>query len=159
MKPLQLFTLLAVLLMTSCVKGENLDEYQEFTGEYIGTFYSISARNLSADEYMNLHNNPKNWPNSRATVNVSISDEKITLLIDSGLKITRITSKFKILNGVLRCEDFSGGNNIYDYIEIKNGAISYYQHSVTSENSSVKDNTIVRTYGFSGECLTAYKID
>lgn len=101
------------------------DEYQEYIGEYIGTYYAINAWGLTADEYCDSFNKPNNWPNGSATVHVSISE---------------------VMN--------RSGNHCYS-IEIGDGMITYYRHSITNEQS----NGMVKTYGFSGEKLVAYKLN
>ena len=101
------------------------DEYQEYIGEYRGTYYAINAWGLTADEYCDSFNKPNNWPNGSATVHVSIS------------------------------EGMNGSGNHYYSIEIGGGMITYYRHSITYEQS----NGMVKTYGFSGEKLVAYKLN
>ena len=157
-----LLVALGAALMISCSKFGCLitdeseqDEYQEYIGEYLGTYYAINAWGLTADEYCDSFNQPNNWPNGSATVHVSISEGVVTVLINSSIGVKRLKSEFKESNGTIRCEGMNGSGNHNDSIEIGDGMITYYRHSITYEQS----NGMVKTYGFSGEKLVAYKLN
>lgn len=100
----KLLTFVLVLIGTiSCEK----DEIPGVTGEYVGTYYKIDRSTSSVDEMSDWYNHYSNWPNSHATVTVTISkdDKTMKILIDSDFGRERIMGSYTEQNGIYKCEN------------------------------------------------------